>query len=296
MTEYAVIAVLAVICIVLLVALIRDRRNIEASAANAEEYITHGKKTPLSFRDNRFARLHNDICDLEQMIENETANRQTENRQNADFVADVSHQLKTPLAGLRLYCEMQEDVSPSEYTEKELELIDKMEKLVKNLLRLEKIRSDAYEMEMTDNDIGVILGGLAEDFKVMFPEKNISAAGNAALRCDKNWLAEAVGNVIKNACEHTADNGTVNITAEKSGTVVSITVEDDGGGVNPEELPKLFGRFYKSENSSAESTGIGLAICRAITEKHHDSVFAENGRKGLKITMCFPVIEGNKKI
>lgn len=232
----------------------------------------------------------NAVADLEERVCFQEAEMQAEIQKNSEFIADISHQLKTPLAAMRLYCELQEN-SPSEaYGEKQLLLIEKMEMLIKKLLRLEKLRSDAYQMNFEMHDIGEIARAQAVQFASIYPSKTITVTGSDCFRLDSEWIAEAIGNVLKNACEHTAENGKIDIRVYGSEfeNVTTVEIEDNGGGVPESELPKLFVRFYKSPNSSAESTGIGLALTRVIVEKHHGKISARNKTQGLCITMCFP--------
>ena len=120
--------------------------------------------------------------------------------------------------------------------------------------------------------------------------------GNGSLRTDKAWLREALGNVIKNACEHTKADGKVDITIEQAEKSVSVIIEDNGGGVPENELPMLFRRFHRTENASPDSAGIGLSITKAIVEKHHGTITAEKSEKGLRVSMCFPIIDANLKL
>ncbi len=295
------VPVLTVICAALLAAVIillifhyKSKKEIDALCNNIENYLTKGKKSDYSVNDNYFSRLNNDICDLEYSLEMQKENRIADNRQNADFVADVSHQLKTPLAGIKLYCEMAQSKSNTEYAEKEMQLINKMESLVSQLLRLQKIKSDAYTMDFRENSLNDLVNGVTEDLKAIYPDRSITVSGSAVLRCDRDWLGEAVGNIIKNACEHTAADGKICVNIEETEKCVLVTIEDNGGGVADSDLPMLFNRFYKAENCAPNSTGIGLAISKEITEKHHGTVFAENTGDGLKVTMCFPVFEGKE--
>ena len=96
--------------------------------------------------------------------------------------------------------------------------------------------------------------------------------------------------LIPNGCEHTDENGIIDVRIYGSEfkNVTTVEIEDNGGGIAESELPKLFVRFYKSPNSSAESTGIGLALTRVIVEKHHGTISARNKSQGLCVTMCFP--------
>ena len=171
-----------------------------------------------------------------------------------------------------------------------------MEKLIFNVLKLEKIRSDTYAMNFEKHELSDIANDLKNEFSHLFPQKNITVSGFGAFRCDKSWLREAFGNVIKNACEHTESDGTVDILIEEVEKTVSVIFEDNGGGVPEAELPKLFERFHRTHNASPDSAGIGLAITKAIVEKHHGTIIAENSNKGLRVSMCFPIIDANLKL
>ena len=288
-----IVAVVSIIIAMISIALYhRRKKDISILAQSVEQYIENGKMTDFSTKDDCFAPLQNSISDLENLLELEKHNTAIEARKNTEFISDVSHQLKTPLAGLRLYCEMENSVNPTEYTKKELSLIEKMESLIYRLLRLEKIRSDSYTMNFQFYEVSSIINELVAEFQPLFQDKQYSVAGSGKMRCDKAWISEAVGNLIKNASEHTDDNGIVSILIESSEKSTIITVQDDGGGVPEDELPKLFTRFHKTENALPGSAGIGLAITKAIVEKHHGTISAENKDNGLSIVMCFPHIDG----
>ncbi len=178
------------------------------------------------------------------------------------------------------------------HAQKELELIDKTEQLIYKLLKLEKVKLDTYYMNFEQNDLNEICQKLILDFKPLFKEKNFELNGTGKIRCDREWLYEALSNIIKNACEHTDDNGNIKITITNSERSATIEIEDDGGGMKEEEIPNLFTRFYKAENSAKSNTGIGLAISKAIIERHHALITAQNKNDGLCITICLPKIDG----
>ena len=133
---------------------------------------------------------------------------------------------------------------------------------------------------------------MVDEFRPLFPNKKYTVSGESRFRLDKAWLSEALGNVVKNASEHTAENGKIAITIENSEQSTTVSIKDNGGGVPEEELSKLFQRFHRTENANPNSAGIGLAITKAIVEKHHGTITAENTGEGLNVIMCFPHIDG----
>ncbi len=296
--NFLVIAlVLAVAVCVLLTALhFINKKKIRSLTKSIDKFIKDGTFTDLATTDGDIAHLQSNIYELQTRLIQEREYTKQEAKNNTEFISDISHQLKTPLAGLRLYCEMAHSTSPNSHTEKELALISKMEKLIYNVLKLEKIRSDTYVMSFYDTEISDIISELKTEFTALFPSKEITLKGEGVLRCDKAWLREAFGNIIKNACEHTKSDGRIEITIEKAEKSISVIIEDNGGGVSESELSMLFRRFHRSENASPDSAGIGLSITKAIVEKHHGTIAAENSEKGLRVSMCFPIIDANLKL
>lgn len=273
----------------------RDRRRLRRLTEQAQQFLMTGEHLHYSTDDDAFAPLQNALCDLEDRVLLEQSHMAEALRRNAALISDISHQLKTPLAGIRLYCEMAES-GETIYRQKQLRLVEKMERLISGLLRLEKLRSDAYVMHFAPHDMANLLREVVRELYPLFPEKRICVTGSCMLRCDGAWLSEAVGNLVKNACEHTAPDGQVMVRCEKSERAVLLQIEDDGGGVEAKELPLLFYRFHRTENASPDSAGLGMAIAKAIVEKHHGTIGAENGERGLRVTICLPVLEGTEKI
>jgi len=245
---------------------------------------------PFSVREDALAPLHNAAAELENRVQLKEELLMKERRAARDLSADISHQLKTPLASLRLFCEMDE----GKHLKEQLSLIERMEGLVQALLRLERLCAGGYEFTFETHDAAELVREVWQELGEMYPEKRFSLQGSAALRCDRRWLGEALGNLLKNACEHTAAAGEISVTLEESEANVFCTVQDDGGGVAEAELPRLFERFYRAHSRESKGAGIGLAIAREIVHRHHGSIRAENSGNGLRMVLALPVHDVKK--
>jgi len=245
-----------------------------------------------SVRDDRFALFENAVLELEARLLMADENRLEERGRTEKLIVDISHQLKTPIAGLKLYCEM----DAGAHMEQQLQLLARMEHLIASLLRLEKLRAEGYEFQFEVHELSDIAREAASKVAPLFPERRIEITGAAQLSCDQSWMDEAFTNLIKNACEHTGSNGKIEISFEQADDEALCVFQDNGGGVPSAELPRLFTRFFRSSASrSPDGAGVGLAIVRAVVEKHHGTVLAENARDGLRVALCLPVLHHRLK-
>ncbi|MCD8356538.1 MAG: HAMP domain-containing histidine kinase [Clostridia bacterium] len=284
---------LAVCSITLLIRFFLQKRRQERLYKQIQAFLLHPFVPEYSVRDDFFALLENAAADLENKILTEHANTIAQSKQNADFVADISHQLKTPLAALKLYCEMDAGLYPNAHIDKQLVLIEHMENLIHSLLRLENLKADAYTMSFQMQEMHQLILDIWNDLHALYPAKCFTLEGKASLRCDATWMKEAILNILKNSCEHTSENGSIHVILEQTENAVHITIRDNGGGVPKDELPKLFQRFFhSSRNTSKNSAGIGLAITKEIITKHHGIVTAANDIYGLCTYINLPIVDG----
>lgn len=285
---YAVCATLAGVGIWCLY--LKNWRRIRKLTEQVENFLLE-KKEPLeiSLREDSVAALENAVCDLEETVLRSQQREQEECSRTSSLTADISHQLKTPLTTLRLYTEM----DAASHMEESLRQITRMEKLIQSLLRLEKLCADGYKFQFSEANLEKIMRWQWEQLHPLFPEREFYITGSARIRCDEKWLGEAFLNLLKNACEHTKENGRIWITLEKSDTTCFCTIEDDGGGVPEKELPRLFERFYRSEHQSQQGVGIGMAIAKEIIRRHHGTITASNTERGLKLWMSLPIYDLN---
>lgn len=281
--SWGLIAALFAALVICLVLLWRHKQESARLSDEVNQFLNGEIKVPrFSVNDNAFAQFENAVVEIETRLRQSEENEREEGRRTAQLVADVSHQLKTPLAGLKLYAEMDE----APHQAQSLQMIEHMEKLVHSLLRLEKLHADAYAFEFAMHELSQIARDAAAEVQPLFPDVTVEIEGVAALRCDAYWMGEAMMNLIKNACEYSPAGGVVRVAISETEGLTICEVSDTGGGVQPEELPRLFARFSRGSKSSG--VGLGLAIVRAVSEKHHGSAIAQNVNGGLCITLTLP--------
>ena len=282
--------IFALICLALLLYIFRMNRRIWKLARQVDGYNAGtAEMLDVALEEDRLAQLHNGIADLQLSLERARHLTAEECSRTSQLTADISHQLKTPLTTLRLYTEL--DNAP--HAEASLEQIQRMENLIQSLLRLERLCADGYAFHFAPTDAGSIIREQWQSLQPIWPEKKLILEGTARIRCDENWLGEAFLNLLKNACEHTPANGIIRVQLERTEAAFFCIIEDNGGGVASDELPKLFQRFYRAQHQSKSGAGIGLAIVKEIIQRHHGTIFADNGVAGLKISISMPMLDHN---
>ncbi|ADU26589.1 sensor histidine kinase [Ethanoligenens harbinense] len=192
-----------------------------------------------------------------------------------DLTSDISHQLKTPLAALKMYQEIltQEPMGADarSFVTGSGEQIERMEWLVLGLLKMARVEAGQLTLHLCPEDPDVLCRQVAADFTRMASEKGVDVVCvsdcKATLLCDAAWLREAVGNVVKNCIECTPPGGRITLETEETPVACILTVRDTGPGIHPADLPFLFRRFYRGHGRSEKGSGIGLPLARSITEQ-----------------------------
>lgn len=266
---------------------LRLRRRIFRLADRAEAFLS-AEEPPLPFSaaEGGLALLQNALSETQTRLRQSQRRQKEENARASRLMTDISHQLKTPLSSLRLFCEM--DAGP--HIREEIAQVERMEGLIYSLLRLEKLCADGYVFSFGQKALRPLLLEAWEPLASLYPEKRFSLAGEAEAWCDAGWLTEALGNLLKNACQHTAQAGCVWARLETREREAVICLEDDGGGVSAEELPRLFQRFYQAPGGAGKGAGVGLNIVQEVVRRHHGGIRAENTGRGLRFIVRLPLL------
>ena len=199
-----------------------------------------------------------------------------------DIISDVSHQIKTPLSALKMYHEIIEShkddaATVSSFTEKSQREIKRMEDVIYTLLKLARLDAGIIQMEKTPENLSVLMQDVLERFETWAERehKTITLSGkeDVILLCDALWVSEAIGNIIKNALEHTENGGHIGVKWSQSPLMTQIEISDDGKGIHPEDLYNIFKRFYRSRLSSdVHGIGLGLPLAKSIVEAHSGTI------------------------
>lgn len=229
----------------------------------------------LDIRDNDegdFSILKNEIFKITSRLKEQAFKLQQDKNRLADSIADISHQLKTPMTSLFVLRDLLEE-HPEESVRQEflrrirLQL-DRMEWLVSSLLTLAKLDAGTLELKQEKMTAKQLIDHALTQLQIPLEikEHHVELDGDVHVKiiCDFAWTSEALINILKNSIEHTPERGRIRLKCEDTPLYARIIIFDQGTGIPREDLPYLFKRFYKGKNARDDSVGIGLAIAYAI--------------------------------
>ena len=258
----------------------RPTESVELAGLRDDEITLIARTAPVDVSPGRGAVvvLH-DITDLRRA-----------DRTRRDFVANVSHELRTPLTAIRGYVEALGDATPEE-SRRFLEIVSRhtlrMERLVRDLLRLARLDAGQEVVESLPCSVEGLFGAVEADLAGLLVSRRQTVARDVAadattVHGDPAKLQDALRNLLENATNHSPEGGHVAMGARRVGARIIITVADDGPGIPPNDLTRVFERFYRVDKSRTREgkdpggTGLGLSIVRHLVELHGGRVSAAN--------------------
>lgn len=245
-----------------------------------------GRETALARTEDEFSLLEDELYKTVSELRIAREQAQRERLQQADNLADIAHQLKTPLTSMSLMTQL----LSAEALPEQLEYIGRLDSqltrlgwLTGSLLTMSRLDAGAVEFAPVTLAFEELAARATEPMEQLLRKRGQTVAlcgKGVQLSCDPYWTAEALGNLIKNSSEHTPAGGQISLQATETPLYLQITVEDTGSGFDPAELPYLFRRFFRGKRSGKDSVGIGLALCRAVVEGQGGVIRAENSAEG----------------
>ena len=281
--------------LLLLLYLLDARRRYRAMARLAEDIdaVLHGRRDVsfAQYTEGEVSLLRSELRKMTVRLSEQADQLLKEKVQLAESMADVSHQMRTPLTAVNLLlASLGDPDAPEEARKKDLHALrrqmQRMDWLVNSLLKLAKLDAGTVRFRPERVSLRDLIARASEPLQIIMEVKGqrlkVQASGSAD--CDLAWTSEALGNILKNCTEHMGE-GTITVTAEENAVAACIRVRDEGGGIDPEDLPHLFERYYKGRSASQESVGIGLALSRSILAAQNGTVTAANVPGGAEFTL-----------
>jgi signal transduction histidine kinase len=203
------------------------------------------------------------------------------------FIADASHELRTPITALKNFNDLlqgaaaDDPVARTEFLAESQVQIDRLARVTRNLLDLSRLDMGLAELDLASHNLGELLESAACGFKAVAREKGIALsvqtpAPPVELYCDRARIEVALANLLDNALKFTPPGGQVTVSAQQAGETARLWVRDSGSGISPEDLSHIFERFYQGRNGQAEGSGLGLSIVQSIVQAHGGRVFVDS--------------------
>lgn len=235
--------------------------------------------------ESDFSRLKNDIYDMTIMLKEKNRLLEKNNKDIEKLIADISHQLKTPLTSLNLindmlYTDLPEE-KKKEFLDSSQKELEKINWLIKTILNIAKLDSKTLVLNKRMEIAYDLCLEVKKNFNAMceIHHANIEIVSNQEenVYCDRKWTIEAINNIVKNALEHHAKLITIKI--EENTMYTKLTIKDNGEGIDKKDIGHIFDRFYKAKNSNETSLGIGLAFSKSIIKNQEGEIRVKSSKK-----------------
>lgn len=248
--------------------------------------------------DDELSGLRAEIYRITVQLRESAALEQRRRRALSDSVADISHQLKTPMTSMTILLDnLAENEEMDRLTRQRFLLeirrqLTGMNWLIATMLRLSRLEAGVVELERVPIQAQELVENCFDRLQTTAEWREVRLEAEVqpgvSLTVDENWTLEALCNIVKNAVEHSIVGGNVRVTVRENEVYTEIRVADDGVGISPEEREKLFQRFYRGNSADRDSTGIGLALAKEVVEQQrgHIQVDSQEG-KGTVFSLKF---------
>ena len=238
-------------------------------------------------KEGSFNILKNDIYALVNTKNEQIKAVETERDSLSDYMADISHQLKTPITSMMIMADLLEEAEPEKQTEfiHNIQVsLNKMEWLVGALLKMAKLDSGTAILQKEKIFIKELILHSAEPLAISMDLHGVKLCLNGndtdSFQGDFGWSAEAITNILKNGIEHMENGGNLYVSWSEKSVYSEIDIEDEGSGISDEELPHIFERFYRGKTARHSGFGIGMAMAQSIFAKQNGTIKAQNREEG----------------
>ncbi len=236
-----------------------------------------------NYTEGELGILHSEIYKMTIRLREQQQKLMSDKAYLADSIADISHQIRTPLTSINLLVQLLSapnltDERRQELTHELYGLLSRIDWLITTLLKISKLDVGTVQFKTEKVSLETLINKscstLLVPIELRGQELVINAVGDFV--GDLAWTCEAIGNIVKNCMEHTPEGGKIEIEAVENALYTEIVIKDNGTGISKEDMPHIFERFYKGKDSDDKSFGVGLALSRMIITSQKGTIKAEN--------------------
>ena len=248
-------------------------------------------------KEGELAVLNSEIYKMTVRLREQSERLENEKNYLKDYLADISHQIRTPMTSIKMIISR---LSSQEITFEERfrlikeisKLLTRIEWLITALLKVAQLKSDTVKLKKEKISVEKVISKALESLRIQAEIKNVEIKqkieNGTNYKGDFYWSIEAISNILKNCIEHSENGGSIEIISKINPIYTEIVITDEGNGICKEDLPHLFERFYRGNNSGSESIGIGLYLTKMIISKQNGVITAKNREnKGAEFNIKF---------
>ena len=250
-----------------------------------------------SMSEDELSILKNEIYKTTIMLKESAENSNKDKMNLKKSLEDISHQLKTPLTSILVMLDnIIEDPDMdinvrNDFVRDIKRNVVNIIFLVQALLKLSKFDANTVHFIKKEYNLKNIVDESIKNVSTLCDLRNINIELNikndSKIICDSKWQIEAITNILKNSIDHSKDNQKVIINVENNNVYSTVEIKDFGDGISKKDISHIFERFYKGENATSDSIGIGLALAKTIIEEDNGNISVESNKNGTKFTIKY---------
>jgi signal transduction histidine kinase len=250
-----------------------------------------------AYKEGDFGRLYNQLETVANRMKYSLARLKMEQSNMKDYIADISHELKTPITALMTYLDLLISKETDETDKMQLErcivLAEKMNAIVKSLLDLARLEVNDLALSIEPHVLADTIDHVSSLVMKCGINENVTIINEVeqdiTLRFDEQWMSQAIFNIMKNAALYCGGYPQIYVKAIQTDAIVILKIKDNGTGLGSEEIEHIFERFYRVKGNNGKSgLGLGLSIAKMIVEKHHGGIEVRSDADGTEFSIMMP--------
>lgn len=255
----------------------------------------------MNYMSDRLKKAIDELQEANELLKEDIKRKEAIDEMRKDFIANVSHELKTPIALIQGYAEglneglCEDEESRKYYTEVILDESEKMNKMVKQLLTLSSLESGNSILHKENFNLTSLIESVLGSISILIGEKNVNIEFDSGkeifLNADEFKIEEVVTNYISNSIHHVSDSGEIKINVSDDGENITFSVYNTGNPIPEKDLNNIWEKFFKVDKAHSRAyggSGIGLSIVKAIVEAHNGTVAVRNILDGVEFSFKIP--------